>query len=70
MLRSTLDAISVAYYGIPVVSLDNLAALWLAEHILSTDGIVVFATISEYRRENGKDTGFPSFNSPLFKAMA
>jgi len=69
MPLSTINAISHARYGIGVLSLLPVGALWLAEHILSEYGKNAFPTISEYRQDNGLDTTFPSFNSPLFKAM-
>ena len=69
MTYNTIDAISQVRYGIGVLSLLPIGALWLAEHILDEYGKNVFSTISEYRQNNGLDTTFPTYNSPLFNAM-
>ena len=45
MSIAQLNEVAVKRYGKPVIGLDALSALWLAEHILSTTGENVFRII-------------------------
>lgn len=69
MSIAQLNEVAVKRYGKPVIGLDALSALWLAEHILSTTGENVFRIISDFRHRYGLATNMPSFGTKLFETI-
>ena len=69
MSIAQLNDVAVKRYGKPVIGLDALSALWLAEHILLTTGENVFRTISGFRHRYGLATDMPSFGTKLFETI-
>lgn len=69
MSVSSINEIAIRTYGVSLLSLDPIAALWLAESILEKHGKNVFKTISNHRNKYGKGTTFPAYGTELFKAI-
>lgn len=69
MNAKTINEISIRRYGYNVLAIDQVAALWLADHILTETGKNVYKRISNMRNKAGKGTAFPSYGTPLFKTM-
>jgi hypothetical protein len=65
----TINQISATRYGYDALTIDQTAALWLAEHIFKETGKNVYKRISNMRNKAGKGTAFPEYGTELFKTL-
>ncbi len=68
MTISQINEVCSQVYGVGLLAMDPLAALWVAERILEERGVCVWTKISNYRNKFGKGTMFPAYGTPLFAA--
>jgi hypothetical protein len=69
MTVSEINTVCSEVYGVGLLAMDPLAALWVAERILQERGVSVYKTISNYRNKFGKGTMFPAYGSDQFNAL-
>jgi len=69
MNAATINQISTSRYGYDALTIDPIAALNLANHILQETGKNVYKRISNMRNKYGKGTAFPSYGTELFNTL-
>ena len=66
MTINQIQTICSERYGVGIAGLDSTAALWLAEHIMKTEGVNVYKKIFNLRDKLGMGTAYPVFGSICF----
>ena len=66
MTITQIQTICSERYSLGIAGLDSTAALWLAEHIMRTEGVNVYRKISDLRYELGMGTAYPEYGSICF----
>ena len=66
MTINQIQTICSERYGVGIAGLDAISALWLAEHIMRTEGVNVFKKIFNLRDKLGMGTAYPEWSSILF----
>jgi hypothetical protein len=64
-----IQKIAMERYGVPVLLMDPMQALWLAEFIWNDMGILAYNEIRGRREGKGWGTMFPAEGSSLYVAV-